>query len=143
VEVEQLERPDMPVSVLSGKLGEICRSRLADFPIAYSWLSTLAAASVLVQPHHTHRCNIYIATVGQPDSGKSESQRRANYLFALEKQDGLVIDDKFGSAEGMLEKIGDRKGDTVIWSPDELSHLMEKAQIQGASFPFILNTLVL
>lgn len=52
-----------------------------------------------------------------------------------------MVDDKFGSAEGMMEKIGDRKGEAVIWSPDELSHLLEKAQIQGASFPYILNTL--
>src|SRR5260370_14956774 len=141
VKAEELQGPDMPASVLCGKLGEICRTRLADFPIAYSWLSMLAAASVLVKPTTANRCNLYVATVGQPDSGKSESQRRANYLFALNKQDGLVIDDKFGSAEGMMERIGDRKGDTVIWSPDELSHLLEKAQIQGASFPFILNTL--
>jgi hypothetical protein len=141
VKVEELQRPDMPASVLCGKLGEICRARLSDFPIAYSWLSVLASASVLVKPHHAHRCNIYVATVGSPDSGKSESQRRANFLFALDKQDGLMLDEKFGSAEGMMEKIGDRKGETVIWSPDELSHLLEKAQIQGASFPFILNTL--
>lgn len=138
---EELQRPDMPASVLCGRLGEICRARLSDFPIAYSWLSVLAAASVLVKPHHAHRCNIYVASVGSPDSGKSESQRRANYLFGLDKQDGLMLDEKFGSAEGMMEKIGDRKGETVIWSPDELSHLLEKAQIQGASFPFILNTL--
>jgi hypothetical protein len=139
--VEELTRPDMPISVLCGKLGEICRTRLADFPIAYAWPSILAAASVLVHPHPTHRCNLYVATVGLPDSGKSEAQRRANYLFALDKKDGLVVDEKFGSAEGMLERIGDRKGDTVLWSPDELSHVLEKAQIQGASFPFILNTL--
>jgi len=138
---EEITRPDMPASVLCGRLGEICRTRLTDFPVAYSWLAVLAAASVLVKPHPMHRCNIYVAPVGLPDSGKSEAQRRANYLFALDKQDGLLLSEKFGSAEGMLEKIGDRKGDSVLWSPDELSHVLEKAQIQGASFPFILNTL--
>lgn len=138
---DEIKRPDMPATVLCGKLGEICRTRLGDFPIAYSWLSVLAAASVLVKPHITHRSNIYVAPIGLPDSGKSEAQRRANYLFALDKQDDLLVTDKFGSAEGMLEKIGDKQGAPVLWSPDELSHVLEKAQIQGASFPFILNTL--
>lgn len=141
MKAEELERPDMPAGVLCGYLGEVCRTRLSDFPIAYAWLATLAAASVLVKPHHASRSNLYVAPVGPPDSGKSEAQRRANYLFGLDVQDGLLITDKFGSAEGMFERIGDRQGETVIWAPDELSHLLEKAQIQGASFPFILNTL--
>jgi hypothetical protein len=138
---EEIKRPDMPESVLCGKLGEICRTRLADFPIAYSWLSILAAASVLVKPHPTHRCNLYAALVGSVHTGKSQAQERANFLFALNQQSDLVISSKFGSAEGMMENIGDRNGQAVLWFPDELSHVMEKAQIQGASFPFIFNTL--
>jgi hypothetical protein len=141
MKAEDLTRPDMPRSVLCGRLGQICSQRLSDFPLAYSWPAVLAAASTLVKPHHTSRCNLFVATVGLPDSGKSEVQKRANYLFALDKQEGLLIEDKFGSAEGMMERIGERNGDTVIWAPDELSHLLEKAQIQGASFPFVLNSL--
>jgi hypothetical protein len=138
--VAELRRPDMPESVLCGYLGELCRTRLADFPIAYSWPSILAAASVLVKPHPEVRCNLYVALVGEVESGKSQAQERAHYYFGLSEQ-GLLLVDKFGSGEGLLETIGDHKGAPVYWYPDELSHVMTKAQIQGASLPYILNTM--
>jgi hypothetical protein len=40
----------------------------------------------------------------------------------------------------MLEVVGDKGGAPILVSPDELSHLLAKSQIEGASFPFILNT---
>jgi hypothetical protein len=140
VTVEQLKRPDMPASVLCGKLGEICRTRMGDFPIAFSWLAVLSAASVMVKPHEKLRCNINTCLVGDVNFGKSQAQDRANFLFRLHEQ-GLLDKGKYGSAEGLLDQIGDRKGQPLLWWPDELSHVLEKAQIQGASFPFILNTL--
>jgi hypothetical protein len=140
MKAEELKLPDMPASVLCGKLGEICRSRLADFPIAYSWLSVLAAASVLVKPHPMRRCNINVCLVGPVHYGKTQAQERANFLFRLAEQ-GLVEEVKSGSAEGLLEKIGDRGGSPALWFPDELSHVLEKAQIQNASFPSVLNSL--
>jgi hypothetical protein len=140
MKAEELKLPDMPSSVLCGKLGEICRARLSDFPIAYSWLSILAAASALVKPHPVRRCNINVCLVGPVHYGKTQAQERANFLFRLADQ-GLVEEVKSGSAEGLLEKIGDRGGSPVLWFPDELSHVLEKAQIQNASFPSVLNSL--
>lgn len=140
---EELQRPDMPASVLCGRLGEICSARMGGFPLAYSWLSILAAGSVLVKPapENWRRCNINVAVVGGVHTGKSTAQEHANYQLHLGHEETLVIPEKFGSAEGLMEYIGDREGRPVLWSPDELSHLLEKAQIQGASFPFILNTM--
>jgi hypothetical protein len=140
VKAEELKLPDMPAGVLCGKLGEICRTRLSDFPVAYSWLSVLAAASVLVKPHPMRRCNINVCLVGPVHFGKTQAQERANFLFRLAEQ-GLVEEVKSGSAEGLLEKIGDRGGSPALWFPDELSHVLEKAQIQNASFPSVLNSL--
>lgn len=135
---QEIKRPDMPASVLCGRLGEICRTRLADFPIAYSWPAVLGAASVLVKSQQS-RCNIFVAPVGDVHTGKSQVIERVTYLFRLKEQ-GLLLEGKYGSAEGLLEQVGDRQGAPVLWAPDELSHVLEKAQIQGASFPFILNT---
>jgi hypothetical protein len=135
-----IKRPDMPDTVLDGQLGKWCCERLPEFPIAYSWPAILGAASVLVKPHAKNRCNLFVCLVGPIHSSKSQAQERANYLFNL-KELGLLEDLKSGSAEGLLEKIGDRQGAPLLWCPDELSHLLEKSQIQGASFPFILNSL--
>src|SRR5260370_34250376 len=49
---------------------------------------------------------------------------------------------RYGSAEGMLEELSARQGcePPILWATDELSHTLEKAQIQNASFPYVLNT---
>jgi hypothetical protein len=132
-------RPDMPETVLDGQLGKWCRERMPEFPIAYSWPAILGAASTLVKPQAKTRCNLFVCLVGPIHSSKSQAQERANFLFNLNDL-GLLEELKSGSAEGLLEKIGDRQGMPVLWYPDEISHLLEKAQIQGASFPFILNS---
>src|SRR4030095_7814104 len=43
-----------------------------------------------------------------------------------------------GSAEGLLKHIGNA-GAQRLFCPDELSHLLEKAAIERASFPYVLN----
>jgi TOTE conflict system, Archaeo-Eukaryotic Primase domain len=137
----ELTRPDMPASVLDGRLGAWCRDYLGDFATAYAWPALLAAASVLVkQPKSAARCNLFVATIGRVNSGKSQAFERACLLLQLEQR-GLLIDLKSGSAEGFVERVGDRKGACALWTPDELAHVLEKAQIQGASFPSILNSI--
>jgi hypothetical protein len=44
-----------------------------------------------------------------------------------------------GSAEGLIRKCKDAAGNPRLFSPDELGHLLEKAQIQHASFAYVLN----
>src|SRR5216684_3546493 len=140
----ELRLPDMPESVLDGRLGEICKKHLKDFPIAYSWPALLAAAGALVRPVEwpaatIFRANLYVALVGPVSSGKSTAIERACHF--AEVLPPLLQEIKSGSAEGLLKKLGDRKGGRVFLFPDELSHLLDKAQIIGASFPSILNTL--
>ncbi len=140
----ELRLPDMPESVLDGRLGEICKRHLKDFPLAYAWPALLAAAGVLVRPVQWPaatilRANLYVALVGPVGSGKSTAIERA--LHFADVRSPLLEEVKSGSAEGLLKKMGDRKGDRVFLFPDELSHLLDKAQIIGASFPYILNTL--
>jgi hypothetical protein len=148
-DLHDVKRPDMPATVLCGRLGEWCRKRLPDFPIAYSWPAMVAAASVSVKTRANtqsnlfkgaSRCNLYAGLVGPVHTGKTQAIDRTNFLLQINAQ-GRLLEGKYGSGEGMLEQIGNRNGDPVLWSPDELSHVLEKAQIQNASFPFILNTM--
>jgi hypothetical protein len=135
-----IAKPDMPENCLDGVLGRVCRGRLSEFPLAYSWPSVLCSAGVLVKPHPKIRVNLYECLVGPIHSGKSQAQSRAHYLFNL-KELGLWEELKSGSAEGLLQEVGDRQGKPFLWFPDELSHTMEKAQIEHSAFPFVLNSL--
>jgi hypothetical protein len=141
-EVPELVLPDMPESVLCGKIGEICRKRMGDFPIAYSWLSLLAAASALVKPKENDpiRTNLFVGLVGPVNSGKSTAQERAISIMGIENS-LLLARLKAGSGEGLMAKLGDRGGDNALLCPDELAHLFEKASIQNSSFSSILTSL--
>ncbi|MFZ0979436.1 MAG: hypothetical protein WAN23_08540, partial [Candidatus Acidiferrales bacterium] len=135
---DEIERPDMPESVLYGRLGEWTRTHLKDFALAYAWPSMLAAASVVVKG--LLRANLYVGLIGPTDTGKSQAIERTLDMFRLQQQ-GLLEILKSGSAEGFVERVGDRQGSPVLWFPDELAYVLERAQMQGASFPQILNTM--
>ena len=141
VGAEGVKLPDMPATVLCGRLGELCRTRLKDFPVAFSWPAVLAAASALVRPPEATvvRTNIYAALVGPVHCGKTAVIERSN--FFLDAKPPFLEHLKAGSAEGLLAKIGNRQGQGVLLNPDELSHLLEKTQITNASFAYILNSL--
>jgi hypothetical protein len=129
---------DMPTEVLDGWLGQVCRERMAGFPVAYSWPAILVAASVLV-PKSKTRTNLYVAMVGPPGTGKSSAFEFAFYLFGLEKPTLQRI--KSGSAEGLASFIGDADGAARLFFPDELAHLLTKAAIEGSSFATLLSTM--
>ncbi|MFY9531247.1 MAG: DUF3854 domain-containing protein [Candidatus Acidiferrales bacterium] len=142
--INELTVPDMPKTVLDGRLGEICLRRLSDFPVAYAWLALLAAASQLVEPRPSAaiRTNIYSGLVGKVHSGKSVGVKRSCHLLGIDHLiPPVIVDVKAGSAEGLFATIGDRGGANVLFNPDELSHLLEKAQITNASFAYVLNSL--
>jgi hypothetical protein len=135
----ELNLPDMEEAVLCGRLGEICQRRLKAFARAYAWPALLAAASTCVSVRSEMSriaVNLYVALVGGVGTGKSQASERANHILGVEPETIMA-----GSAEGLLEKIGDRGGKPVLVAPDELSHLLEKGQIANASLPFVLNRL--
>jgi hypothetical protein len=129
---------DMPESVLDGRLGEICATRLSAFPRAYAWPALLAAASALVDEHgHGVRTNLYVALVGPVHSGKTQAIQHA--IKALGVESPVLMDILSGSAEQLIRKAKDAAGNPRLFSPDELGHLFDKMRIQGSSFPYILN----
>ncbi len=134
--VKSLGLRDMPETVLDGWLGELCRTRMSAFPIAFAWPALLTAASTLV-PQSDVRINLYSSLVGPVGSGKSQAIEHANALLGM--QEPILMNIMAGSAEGLLRKLGNTNGNARLLSVDELGHLLEKAQIEGASFPYILD----
>jgi DnaB-like helicase N terminal domain len=131
---------DMPEACLDGRLGEIYQKYLSDFPIAYAYLALVTAGGVRVTPNPTTslRTNLFTALVGPIHSGKTAAIQAS--LRGLGIPNSQIETSLAGSAEGLLEKIGIRI-DSVLYSPDELSHLLTKSQIQNASLPYVLPRL--
>jgi hypothetical protein len=128
----------MPVEVLDGWLGRVCKERMGDFPIAFAWPALLSAASVLV-PRGSARTNIYTALVGGKGTGKTSAFDYA--LRVLDIQSPPLLKLKAGSGESLTKIIGDVGGAARLYFTDELAHLLLKASIQGSAFATILNTL--
>jgi hypothetical protein len=133
-----LDLPDMPAEVLDGWLGDICRTHMAGFPLAYSWPALLTAASVLVPslPGNV-RTNLYVGLIGGVGTGKTSSFERAFWLLKLTKPPLLNL--KSGSGEGMAEFIGDLHGAKRLVFVNELAHLLAKVNYQGSTFEQFLN----
>lgn len=129
---------DMWDSVLDGRLGEICQRRLKAFPLAYAWPALVTAASVKVPDMHSVRSNLYTSLVGPPGSGKSCVIEHSCKLLSVD--DPVLLTMMAGSAEGLFKSIEVADGDARLLNPDELSHLLEKASIDRATFPYVLNT---
>jgi hypothetical protein len=127
---------DMPTEVLDGWLGEICRTRMADFPIAFAWPALVTVAGSLVPG--TARTNLYLSLVAAPGAGKTSAIEYAIKLLGLEAPTLLRM--KSGSAEGLAKLIGNVGGAHRLFFPDELLHTLKKANIEGATFSSFLNT---
>jgi hypothetical protein len=132
---------DMPESVLDGWLGEVCKSRMLEhFPVAYAWPALVTIASAMVPTKaatNDTRCNLYTALVGPIHSGKSEAIKHAKRLLGISSPP--LLDLLAGSAEMLTSAVADAGGHPRLYSPDELGHLLEKAQIQNSSFVYVLN----
>lgn len=148
-------RDDMSDSVFSGRLGEICQTRLIDqkrFPIAYAWPALLAAAGVMVPPVPTNpdvvtavdpMTNSFTALVGPVHSGKSQAINWANGIIGLPRE--MYSEVRAGSSESLLRKLmGMKKKGTLMRSLlidlDEWAHLFAKASIESSSFATFLQT---
>jgi len=130
---------DMSAEVLDGRLGEICQRRMARFPIAYAWPALVTVAGPLVERPNSSplRTNLFCGLVGPVDTGKSQTVECSVGVLGLGKP--RLQDVMSGSAEGLLAKLSDANGAARLVSPDELGHLLSKAHIENASFPFVLN----
>ena len=129
---------DMPESVLDGKLGEICATRMSNFPRAYGWPALLAVGSALIDcSNPTVRTNLYVALVGPVHSGKTQAIQHAIQILGIESP--VLMDLLSGSAEQLVRRAKDAAGNRRLFSPDELGHLLEKMRIEGSSYPYVLN----
>jgi hypothetical protein len=130
---------DMSETCLDGELGEVCARRMligGQFPMSYAWPAMLGAASALVPRTSKTRFNLDVALVGPKHSGKSQAIDRAQRLLGVNSP--ILLDVMAGSAEALIKKCKDAAGNGRLFSPDELGHLLSKAAIQHASFPYIL-----
>ena len=145
------ERPDMPRTVLSGRLGEICEHEmLDDFPVSYAWLSLITAASVLVPErpptgNGDNLHNLYTALVGPVNCGKSQAIEWALQLLRIQEDLKRYDEVKPGSAERLLKYMNRRKADgdlspRVLMSLDEWKFFFDKAAIENSVFPTLLTT---
>jgi CHC2 zinc finger len=139
VELEALSVRDMSAAVLCGRLGEICDRRLLrqGLPIAYAWPALLTSAAVLVPPSNAIRTNLDTGLVGPLHSGKSVACEWG--MESLGIVEPVRQDLMSGSAEGLIQRLANSDGQPRLLFPDELGHLLEKAKIERAAFPFVLN----
>ena len=129
--------PDMSEDVLDGRLGDICQARMSGLPLSYAWVSLVAVGGTMVPVSPHVRTNLFTCNVGPIGTGKSQAIERALGTLGLGKPQ--LENTLAGSFEGLSEKL-DVGGDARLLSPDELGHLLTKAKIDGASFPFVLNS---
>jgi hypothetical protein len=135
---KELQFSDMSEAALDGRLGEICNQHFGDLPRGGSWVAITTAAGVYVPESAQNyvRTNLYGALVAPVHGGKSQVIGRATTV--LNVKDPFLVETYSGSAEGLIKKIGATGQARLVWV-DELSHLMAKANIDRASFPYILN----
>lgn len=130
---------DMPEEVLDTRLGEICRTRMpADLPRAYAWSTLVTVAANLVPECEDLRANLYSCLVGEVGTGKTTA---LDYACAL-----LSLPDEFrkqvlaGSTERLIPELNESNGAPRMLDVDELGYLLTKAQIDRASFPYVLSS---
>jgi hypothetical protein len=136
------ERVDMPTAVLDGALGLLYKGHLRHHPISYAWPTLLSAASVLIpRVKGLIRTNLYTCLVGPTHSGKSYVMDDVLKLLGMDIGHAGLLSAKFGSAEGLVERLKSRAGRSILYDVDEIHYLFAKAGIEHASYPHMLNSL--
>jgi len=146
---------DMPDDCLIGRLGEACAKRMHYFPLAYSWLTLIIHAAQFVPQSNPKpssegvivgasvdtgwRQNLYFAPVGMFHSGKSVAGEYSRGLLGMGEDDPPMLNIMPGSAEGLVKKIANASGQSRLVNVDEIGFLLERAALEGASFPYILD----
>lgn len=129
---------DMGDDVLDGRLGEI-QQRMKNCCVAFAWPSLVTLAGALVPAENRTRVNLYCALVGTANSGKSTTIEIAKHVLRIAPP--ILLDaGKVGSGEGLASSIGNVGNERRILFPDELAHLLKKANIEGSVLDNILNS---
>jgi hypothetical protein len=132
------EIKDMPAECMSGELGEIYEKHMSGFPRAFAYPALLANASALVQDRAPGvRTNIYVINVGKSRTGKTEADMWARTILGV--YDTNILRAFVGSAEQFAVNFGDAGGNSRLFNPDEAAHLLEKAMIEHAAWPTLLQ----
>jgi len=135
--ITTVKEPEFPEAALCGRLGEICERERESVPLSYLWPAIVTVASAMIPPSPNIRVNLYTALVGAPGTGKSETIKRACQFLGISEPPLLKMN--CGSAEALAREVAGIGGQPRLLSPDELGHLLEKAHIENAAFPFILS----
>lgn len=137
-DIHEIVIPDMPDSVLVGRLGDIYDKQMrGEFPLGWSWLALVTVAGAFVpMPEHI-RTSLYSCLVGGVHTGKSQCITWA--IAALGLSEPILQRVMAGSAEGLLYRLRTAEGAPRLLLPDELGHLLSKSKIDNASFPYVLN----
>jgi len=129
---------DMPANCLSGRLGEIGETYLRKFPRAYAYSALLANASALIQRRvGAPRTNIFVVTVGESRSGKTEADLWARSILGVSPLS--LITGFIGSGEQFVVKYGEADRAPRLFDPDEAAHFLAKAMLDNASFPTLFT----
>lgn len=152
----QTESDAMSDSVLDGRLGDICAHCMHRFPLDYAWIAMVVCAGTLVPRTKVNdggtlvgvadsmfRTNLYAGLLGAVHTGKTAAIEQAQFVLGMQPGQpnaAFLLDLKSGSAEGLVKTIQDLGGGSRLYSPDELSHLLDKVAIAKSSFQSVLNT---
>jgi hypothetical protein len=143
---------DMSENVFSGRLGEICQTRLNRFPIAYAWPALISAAGTMV-PFASPvsggisigdaMTNFFTGLIGPVHSGKSQAIAWANFVIGLYPT--MYSQVRAASSESLLKKLHSmhKKGElmkSLLVDLDEWQHLFSKANIEHSSFTSFLQS---
>jgi hypothetical protein len=148
-EASEIITPDMSDAVLDGWLGEITQKRMSRFPISFAWSSIVTVAGTRIDQHidmtpgkviidTAPRTNLYLGLIGGIGVGKSSAVDQAVYTLGVEHP--TLITGSVGSGEGLIEMLGDANGFSRLWSPDELSRILAKANIEQSSLSYVLTS---
>lgn len=128
--VASLKILDMPESVMSGWLGEVCQKHLTrnnELPLAYAWPSLLTVAS-LITPDAAdvrNRTNLLTTLVGDVHSGKDEAYDRASALFGMDlRSEGISVP---RSGEGLIKWLQRRVGESQTQDSGETDLMLPSA----------------
>lgn len=132
------EEHDLPAEALDSWLGNMCKERMAEFPLSAAWPALVTAASVHVPG--PNRCNLFTTIVGRSGDGKGEVCNRAMWLMSADTEP-LRKTDTPGSGEGLARMFKDANGRQRLLYQEEIADMMGKTRIESSSLGQKINQL--
>jgi len=138
-EAEGVQLSSIPAESIVGRLGEV--ARMTRSPLGYSYLATIAAASVFVSSSSNIRAAIYSALVGAVHQGKSVASERTRKLLGLDDHSPLVIDSTPASDRGLFKLVSGMEFKKRLLAADEGRAMMAKGSIENSTLISLLCAL--